>query len=138
MSGLVASLKMFFIYGLSSRPQLSCPPIAHKSKELGLPCLKLNPGEPKRTENTPYRPPHLRKKDNLNMKEVRAQNAQSLSDHESSAVDVTSSDSDYSDGDGSLKDAESDRTSKVRIAAITCIQVIFKYLWLSLLKYKET
>ncbi|GLT64682.1 hypothetical protein SLA2020_371600 [Shorea laevis] len=122
VSGLVASLKMFFIYGLPSRPQLLCPPVGHKSKELCPLSLKLNPEEPKRTENTPYRPPHLRKKDNLNMKEGRAQNAQSLSDHESSTVDVTSSDSDYSDSDGTLKDAESDRSSKVRVAAITCIQ----------------
>lgn len=122
VSGLVAAVKLFFMYGLSSRAyQLSCPPINQRSKAVGFPSHKLNPKEPKRTEKTPYRPPHLRKK-NINMNWTRALNGQNLSDHESCTFEITSSDSDYSDSDGSLQDADSDRSSKVRIAAITCMQ----------------
>lgn len=123
VSGLVAAVKMFFIYGLSSRPhQLPCPPISQRTKGIGNLSHKLNSEEPKRTENTPYRPPHLRKKNDLSVKQARAPNSQSLSDHESCTFDITYSDSDYSDSDASLQDADSDRSSKVRIAAITCIQ----------------
>ncbi|WVZ03908.1 hypothetical protein V8G54_024714 [Vigna mungo] len=44
-------------------------------------------------------------------------------DSESSTINVTSSDSEFSDGDGSLNDSGRVQNSRVRVAAITCIQV---------------
>ncbi|XVF10239.1 hypothetical protein REPUB_Repub07fG0165800 [Reevesia pubescens] len=122
VSSFVASLRMFFVYGLTSRPQIICAAAGCKEKESGSPSLKLTSEEPKRTNNTPYRPPHLRRKDGLNTRQAKAQDPQSSSDHDSSMVDVTLSDSDYSDNDGSLKDINSSRCSKVRVSAIVCVQ----------------
>ncbi|XVF12805.1 hypothetical protein REPUB_Repub08aG0151600 [Reevesia pubescens] len=122
VSGFVASLRMFFVYGLSGGAQLVCAAVGSKGKEPGSLSLKLTSEEPKRTNNTPYRPPHLRKKDGLNTRQAKAQDPRSFSDHDSSMVDVTLSDSDYSDNDGSLKDINSSRCSKVRVSAIVCVQ----------------
>ncbi|XVE58219.1 hypothetical protein DITRI_Ditri04bG0152400 [Diplodiscus trichospermus] len=119
VSGFVASLKMFFVYGLTGGPELMSAAVGFKEKQPGSLSLKSTSEEAKRTKNTPYRPPHLRKKDSLN---TRAQDPQSSSDHDSSMVDVTSSDSDYSDNDGLLKDINSSRCSKVRVSAIVCVQ----------------
>ncbi|KAM1080414.1 hypothetical protein COP2_015444 [Malus domestica] len=68
------------------------------------------------------RPPHLRQGDNSNMKQSEARGSQSLSDHESSANEFALSDSDYGDSDGSIKDTDNIQKSKVRVAAIVCIQ----------------
>ncbi|GAV75130.1 DUF4042 domain-containing protein [Cephalotus follicularis] len=122
LSGFIASLRMFFIYGLTSSPQQKCPTFGHKENELGLMSLRLTSEEPIHIAHTPYRPPHLRKKDSSNMKHPRAQNSQNFSDHETSMVDFTSSDSDHSDGDGSLKDTDYIRSYMVRVAAMVCIQ----------------
>ncbi|XP_021274684.1 uncharacterized protein LOC110409597 isoform X2 [Herrania umbratica] len=122
VSGFVASLRMLFVYGLTGGPQLMCAAVGSKENEPGSLSLKLTSEEPKTTNNTPYRPPHLRKKEGFNMRQAKAQDAQSSSDHDSSMVDVTSSDSDYSDNDGLLKDINSSRCSKVRVSAIVCVQ----------------
>ncbi|XP_017973347.1 PREDICTED: HEAT repeat-containing protein 6 isoform X1 [Theobroma cacao] len=122
VSGFVASLRMFFVYGLTGGPQLMCAAVGSKENEPGSLSLKLTSEEPKKTNNTPYRPPHLRKKEGFNMRQAKAQDAQSSSDHDSSMVDITSSDSDYSDNDGSLNDINSSRCSKVRVSAIVCVQ----------------
>ncbi|KAA3470163.1 HEAT repeat-containing protein 6 isoform X2 [Gossypium australe] len=122
VSSFVASLRMFFVYGLTSGNQVICSAVSSKEKESGSPRLKLTLEEPKRTNSTPYRPPHLRKKDKLNTRQAKALDPQSSSDQISSMVDVTSSDSDYSDSDGSLKDINDSRCSKIRVSAIVCIQ----------------
>ncbi|XP_022722364.1 HEAT repeat-containing protein 6 isoform X2 [Durio zibethinus] len=122
VSGFVASLRMFFIYGLTSGPQLMSAAVGCKEKELGSLSLKFTSEEPKRTNNSLYKPPHLRKKDGLNTRQAKAQDSQISSDHDSPIVDVTSSDSDYSDNDGSLKDINSSCYSKVRVSAIVCVQ----------------
>ncbi|KAL4324142.1 hypothetical protein GQ457_11G032090 [Hibiscus cannabinus] len=122
VSSFVASLRMFFVYGLTSGTQLICVAGSSKDKVSGLPGFKLTSEEPKRTNNTPYRPPHLRKKDSLNARQAKSLDPQSSSDHISSMVDVTSSDSDYSDNDGSLKDINSTRCLKIRVSAIVCVQ----------------
>ncbi|XWS38093.1 hypothetical protein CRYUN_Cryun19dG0101100 [Craigia yunnanensis] len=122
VSSFVASLRMFFVYGLTSGPQLKCAALSCREKEFGSLSLKLTSEEPKRTNNTPYRPPHFRKKESLTMRQAKAQDPQSSSDHDSSMVDVTSSDSDYSDNDGSLKDINGSQFSKVRVSAIVCVQ----------------
>ncbi|XWS50226.1 hypothetical protein CRYUN_Cryun12cG0070300 [Craigia yunnanensis] len=113
--------EFFSIMALLVDPN-SCVAIGCKGKEPGSLSLKLTTEEPKRTNNTPYRPPHLRKKAGLTLRQAKAQDPQSSSDHDSSMVDVTSSDSDYSDNDGSLKDINGSRCSKVRVSAIVCVQ----------------
>lgn len=128
VSGFVASLRMFFVYGLTGGPQLMCAAVGSKENEPGSLSLKLTSEEPKKTNNTPYRPPHLRKKEGFNMRQAKAQDAQSSSDHDSSMVDITSSDSDYSDNDGSLNDINSSRCSKVRVSAIVCVQVNLEHI----------
>uniref|UniRef100_A0A6M2EBA4 DUF4042 domain-containing protein n=1 Tax=Populus davidiana TaxID=266767 RepID=A0A6M2EBA4_9ROSI len=122
VSGFVATLRLFFIYGINSRQQFTASPAVNKEKELSLASLKLNSKEPVRKDNTPYRPPHLRKKDSVYMKQPKAQDSLCLSDHESCATDFMSSDSDCSDSDVSGKDTDGIQSSKVRVAAIVCIQ----------------
>lgn len=122
VSGFVATLRLFFIYGINSRQQFTASPTVNKEKELSLASLKLNSKEPIRKDNTPYRPPHLRKKDSVYMKQPKAQDSLCLSDHESCATDFMSSDSDCSDSDVSGKDTDGIQSSKVRVAAIECIQ----------------
>lgn len=104
VSGFVTTLRLFFVYGLNSRPQLTSPAIGHN--EQGGVSLNFYSEEPKKKGRIPYRPPHLRKKYS-----------------ESSTVDFILSDSDYSDNDGSLKDTDSVQGSKVRVAALVCLQV---------------
>jgi hypothetical protein len=123
VSGFVATLRLFFIYGINSRQQFTASPTVNKEKELSLASLKLNSKEPIRKDNTPYRPPHLRKKDSVYTKQPKAQDSLCLSDHESCATDFMSSDSDCSDSDVSGKDTDGIQSSKVRVAAIECIQV---------------
>ncbi|KAJ0049462.1 hypothetical protein Pint_14954 [Pistacia integerrima] len=120
VSGFVAALKLFFIYGLNIRPQVKSPAVGNNMPDLLSHSLTLE--EPKKKDKTPYRPPHLRKQDGLNIKRPKAQDSRISADHESSTVDFTSSDSDYSDSDGSLKDPDSVQSSKVRVAAIVCLQ----------------
>ncbi|XP_075649880.1 uncharacterized protein LOC142620392 [Castanea sativa] len=112
---------MFFTYGLESRTQITYPAPGNQEKEFRI-MSKSSFDEPKKVEHSPYRPPHLRKKDTSYMRQKKSQNSQSSSDHESSTVDFTSSDSDYSDSDGSIKESETVCHSKVRVAAIVCIQ----------------
>lgn len=119
VTGFVAALRMFFTYGLESRTQITYPAPGNQEKELRI-MSKSSFDEPKKVEHSPYRPPHLRKKDTSYMRQKKSQ---SSSDHESSTVDFTSSDSDYSDSDGSVKESETVWHSKVRVAAIVCIQV---------------
>ncbi|CAK7357536.1 unnamed protein product [Dovyalis caffra] len=122
VSGFVATLRLFFIYGINSRQQFTAPQTVNKEKELSSVSLKLNSKKPIQKDNAPYRPPHLRKKDGQNMKQPGAQGSLCFSDHESSATDFTSSDSDCSDRDVSGKDADGIQSSKVRVAAIVCIK----------------
>lgn len=129
LSGFVAALRLFFVYGLTSRPQLTSVAVGHNEQDLV--SLNFTSQEPKKKDNIPYRPPHLRKKDSLSIKQPKAQNYQVFSDHESSTVDFTSSDSEYSDSDGSLKDTDNVRSSKVRVAAIVCLQVSSQHHFLS-------
>lgn len=122
VTGFVAALRMFFTYGLESRTQITHPAPSNQEKEFRI-MSKSSFDEPKKVEHSPYRPPHLRKKDTSYMRQKKSRNSQSSSDHESSTVDFTSSDSDYSDSDGSVKESETVWHSKVRVTAIVCIQV---------------
>ncbi|KAJ1406091.1 hypothetical protein SESBI_25350 [Sesbania bispinosa] len=122
VSVFVAVLRMFLIYGLSGRTPSTSLLVGHEEKNL----IKVTPKACKeqlnKSDHSAYRPPHLRKRDCLNVKHDRARCSQYISDYESSATNVTSSDSDFSDGDGSGTESGRVQNSRVRVAAIICIQ----------------
>ena len=118
----MAALRIFFIYGLTNRTALAVPGAVHRQGPSSV-NHGLSSTEPTKNDSGPYRPPHLRKKNGSGVRRHKAQDSRSSSDHESSVVDFTSSDSDYSDTDGSAKDSASLQMSKARLAAIACIQV---------------
>lgn len=125
----MAALQIFFTYGITGKAQLAYPSNGHTEKE---PNMK-NPTSPmeESKRSGPYRPPHLRKRDTA-QKNPTAWGSKSFSDAESSTQDFASSDSDYSDSDGPIKDTDGVRNLKVRVAAIECIQVNLKLLFLLL------
>ncbi|XP_020236219.1 HEAT repeat-containing protein 6 isoform X2 [Cajanus cajan] len=122
VSVFVAVLRKFLIYGLSGRTPGTSLPVGHEKKELNNMSPKASREKLNKSDHSTYRPPHLRKRDCLNVKHNRARHSQYISDSESSTINVTSSDSEFSDGDGSVKDSGRVQNSRVRIAAITCIQ----------------
>ncbi|KAF8379868.1 hypothetical protein HHK36_027333 [Tetracentron sinense] len=123
VAGFVAALRMFFVYGLSNKPLQVFQDTGYKEKELSSMCLKSSLPESINTKCGPYRPPHIRKREGMCMQQPKALVSQSFSDHEPFLVGLTSSDSEYSDSDGSVKDVDNFRSSKTRVAAIYCIQV---------------
>ncbi|XP_076881431.1 uncharacterized protein LOC143529544 [Bidens hawaiensis] len=92
VAGFVAALRMFFNYGLTNKPQTVY-------KEFRTTSLNSQSAE---SNSGAYVPPHARKKNQSN--------------------DYMSSDSDLSDSDGSVKGTSNFRSSKVRVAAVVCIQ----------------
>ncbi|KAG6605627.1 HEAT repeat-containing protein 6, partial [Cucurbita argyrosperma subsp. sororia] len=117
VSAFVAALRMFFAYGFSSRPLLTCS-VGNQGKE---PSLTSTKEDPKRTNHSAYRPPHLRRRENLNKKLGNVQNSPSSTAGESLNCDLISSDSDH-DSDGQVRDTDIIQNGKVRVAAIICIQ----------------
>lgn len=128
VSSFIAALRMFFCFGLTGPPQFSHSDVAHK--DLNLKLSTLISGVSKNAKNTPYRPPHLRKRDDLSTKLSVPCDWRRLSALDSASSDVISSDSDFSDSDGSTRDSYCAQSSKVRIAAIVCIQVSNNVLFL--------
>ncbi|CAH8277898.1 unnamed protein product [Arabidopsis lyrata] len=122
VSSFIAALRMFFCFGLTGPPQFSHSDVVHKDKQLNVMLSTLISGVSKNAKNNPYRPPHLRKRDVLNTKQPVSCDWRHLSAHDSGSCDVISSDSDFSDSDGSVRDSYCAQSSKVRIAAIVCIQ----------------
>ncbi|XP_040872514.1 HEAT repeat-containing protein 6 isoform X3 [Glycine max] len=120
VSVFVAVLRMFLVYGVSGRT--SGLLVGHEEKEPNSMNPKANREQLNKSDRGTYRPPHLRKRDSLNVKLNRARHSQYMSDSESSTVNVTSSDSEFSDGDGSAKESGRVQNSRVRVASITCIQ----------------
>ncbi|WCJ26681.1 ARM repeat superfamily protein [Euphorbia peplus] len=119
VSGFLATLRILFTYGLSNKPLSTFPTGGLKENELSANHLNLTLKEPIRKDRAPYRPPHLRKKDSMNTNQPKSLDSICISDRES---DFTSSDSDCSDSDGMGKDTDTIQSSKVRVAAIQCIQ----------------
>ncbi|KAK3122741.1 hypothetical protein QOZ80_8AG0617540 [Eleusine coracana subsp. coracana] len=109
VTGFVANLQVFFVYGLKSS---STPVITPKE-------IKTD-SKPRAVNRGRYRPPHLRNKDRRG---DDSSNDRS-SDSEFSQYDLSSSDSDLSDSDGYAKNGDRFRSSKARLAAILCIQDI--------------
>lgn len=124
MSVFVSVLRMFFTYGLTSRMPHTSLLFSCEEKQHSVLSPKANLGQGNKSGHSAYRPPHLRKKESSNLKHNRAWYSQYvMEDNESSTANVTSSDSDFSDGDGPAKESDSAQNSRVRVAAITCIQV---------------
>ncbi|ESQ53046.1 hypothetical protein EUTSA_v10024269mg [Eutrema salsugineum] len=122
VSSFIAALRMFFCFGLTGTPHFSHSDVVHKDKQLDVKLSTLKSGVSKNAKNTPYRPPHLRKRDELNSKLPVSCDWRRLSAHDSASSDVLSSDSDFSDSDGSIRDSYCSQSSKVRRAALVCIQ----------------
>ncbi|KAK6935637.1 protein of unknown function DUF4042 [Dillenia turbinata] len=106
---------------ISEHGPVACPNDAQNLIESSSGSVVFTSVEPKSSSCGPYRPPHLRR-NGRTLQPVKAQGSQQFSYHEFSSVDLVSSDSDYSDSDGSTKELDNVRSSKVRIAAILCIQ----------------
>lgn len=122
VSSFIAALRMFFGFGLNGPPQFSHPDVVRKDNQLNVKLSPLRSGVSKNANDTPYRPPHLRKRDDLNSKLPESCDWRRLSAQDSASSDVILSDSDFSDSDGSIRDSYGAQSSKVRIAAIVCIQ----------------
>lgn len=122
VSAFVAALRMFFAYGFPNRPLLTSS-VGNQGKEPSLTSTQSSLEEPKKTNNSAYRPPHMRRRDNSNTKQASVQNSQSSMAVESLNYDFISSDSDH-DSDGQVRDTDIIPNGKVRVAAIICIQVI--------------
>lgn len=117
----MAALQLFLSYGLASGTPLPFQINDLKGKSLTSNGLESGLGKSRKSAAGPYRPPHLRKKDGLIKNPVDTQ----CSDYLSPNFCFTSSDSDHSDNDGSAKHVDRYRSSKVRLAALVCIQVLF-------------
>ncbi|CAK9310813.1 unnamed protein product [Citrullus colocynthis] len=120
VSAFVVALRMFFAYGFSNRPLLACS-VGNQGKEPSLTSTRSSLEEPKKENHSAYRPPHMRRRENLNKKQANVQNSQSSMTAESLNCDLISSDSDH-DSDGPGRDADIIQNGKVRVAAILCIQ----------------
>ncbi|XP_008437482.2 uncharacterized protein LOC103482890 isoform X1 [Cucumis melo] len=120
VSAFVAALRMFFAYGFSNRPLLACS-VGNQGKEPSLTSTKSSLEDPKKENYSPYRPPHMRRRENLTKKQASVQNPQSSMAVEYLNCDSISSDSDH-DSDGPGRDADIIQNGKVRVAAILCIQ----------------
>ncbi|XP_074555846.1 uncharacterized protein LOC141811704 isoform X4 [Curcuma longa] len=115
---LVAALQLFLSYGVASGTPLPFLINDLKGRSLTSNGLEYGLGKSRKSDAGPYRPPHLRKKDGFSNNPVDTQ----CSDYLSSNFGFTSSDSDHSDNDGSAKHVDRYRSSKVRLAALVCIQ----------------
>lgn len=114
---------MFFTYGLTSRMPHTSLPFGCDKKQLSIASPAVSLGQGNKPDRSAYRPPHLRKRDCSNLKHNRIHHSQCLVEDNDSTAIVTSSDSDFSDGDGPAKECDSVLNSRVRVAAVICVQV---------------
>ncbi|CAI9274657.1 unnamed protein product [Lactuca saligna] len=114
VAGFVAALRMFFGYGLTSKSQIVY------TKEVRMPSLS---SESAGSSSGPYRPPHVRKQSQKGMQSKDSK----LEFSHAASIGYMSSDSDFSDSDGSVKGIGNYRSSKIRVAAIVCIQDLCRY-----------
>ncbi|KAI4367992.1 hypothetical protein MLD38_016610 [Melastoma candidum] len=116
----IEALRKFITYGITSHGAEQYIPSVRRNMEDNATLSQQS--EPRKTDRKPYRPPHLRKKDNSSAKLTKNHDIASTSDGGSSASDLMSSDSDYSENDGLERKCSTTQSSKVRVAAIVCIQ----------------
>ncbi|KAK1303091.1 hypothetical protein QJS10_CPB11g01898 [Acorus calamus] len=124
VAGLVASLQLFFTYGLSNRSAYVFGTSDSKDKEVDSPIIKSRVVEPTRSDCGRYRPPHLRKREenSVHVPKTKFWGSESSVRDVPSGFGSASSDSEQSDSDGFVKDMDRFRSSKARIAALICIQ----------------
>lgn len=122
VAGFVASLRMFFVYGLTYSPLKISLDTNYKTKEYNQHSHKSRLPESSKPEGGAYRPPHLRKREVKDIPSPKPSDSRSFSDNEPFALCFSSSDSEHSDSDGFGKDVDYIRSSKTRLAAIICIQ----------------
>ncbi|XP_041993449.1 HEAT repeat-containing protein 6-like isoform X1 [Salvia splendens] len=115
VAGFVASLRIFFRYGLVNKPSVMNQPTNHL-KGVGSTSQNMPFEVSNQPKSGPYRPPHLRKKVAANQQRKHEESLVS-SGHE-----FISSDSDCSDNDGSVMDNSKAYLAKARLAAIICVQ----------------
>ncbi|KAK9145952.1 hypothetical protein Sjap_005855 [Stephania japonica] len=120
VAGLVAALRIFFIYGLTNHSSLASRDACLEVKPCSL-SARANSKDSTTTDRGRYRPPHLRRREGASISSLKA-NSQSFSEDEKSAHGFTSSDSEHSDSDGLGKSLDYFRSSKTRITAFLCIQ----------------
>ncbi|KAL8459743.1 hypothetical protein ACS0TY_037015 [Phlomoides rotata] len=115
VAGFVATLRIFFRYGLVNKAHVMNQATNHKTEVVST-SQNLPFDVSNRSRSGAYRPPHLRRKVVGN---------QQHKDEErlvSSRHEIISSDSDCSDNDGPMMDSSSVHFAKARLAAIICIQ----------------
>lgn len=99
-------------------------PFVRRKMEDNSICSQPNSNELIKSDRKPYRPPHLRKKDSSSAKLAKSRDVGCTSNSESSASELLSSDSDYSESDSVERKCSTTQSSKVRVAAVVCIQVM--------------
>ncbi|KZV33103.1 HEAT repeat-containing protein 6 [Dorcoceras hygrometricum] len=117
VSGFVAALRMFFRYGLANNSYASNQPSSQKETSMS---INSHFSASSKSGNVPYRPPHIRKKSVNNMQ--HEDGSPILPEKRFCKTYGTSSDSDCSDSDGSVKDNCIVLFAKARLGAIVCIQ----------------
>lgn len=118
VTGFGATLQLFFTYGLSSRSSLL--PTAINLNGKGVNSENQKPLLESRKSNA-YVPPHLRRRERSSK---NYSDARGSVDCNRTQYGLSSSDSELSDSDGYAMNGDWDRSSKARVAAIVCIQVI--------------
>lgn len=118
LAAFVASLRIFLAYGLNNSNLFPC----HRDKDSGTSSHRFTSRATMKKDVAAYRPPHMRRRTSSSLQQTVSQTTETSSDHDSSPLEFSSSDSDYSDGEGALKDFDNVRSCKARVAAINCIQ----------------
>lgn len=139
VSGFVAALRIFFRYGLVNNSYaMNQPTIQDTSTR-----KNSHFAASSKSGNGPYRPPHLRNKAVKNMHHEE-EGSPILPEDSFSKIYFTSSDSDCSDSDGSVKDNCIVLFAKARLGAIICIQDLcradpksFTVQWAMLLPFSD-
>lgn len=119
LAAFVAALRKFLAYGMNNSSLLS----SLGSKDPGPSSHRFTSRETIKKDVGAYRPPHLRRRTSSSLQQTLTQTSEISSDQDSSPREF-SSDSDYSDSDGALKDFNNVHSCKARVAAINCIQVL--------------
>lgn len=115
VAGFVAALRMFCNYGLNHKSQTGIMVVSQKEDATARLSTNL-------TYSGPYRPPHLRQKDSKLLQ--IEQDSLVFQDHEFSLVDHVLPYSNFTVTDGSTKETFNISSSKARVAALVCLQVM--------------
>ncbi|KNA24382.1 hypothetical protein SOVF_016150 isoform B [Spinacia oleracea] len=118
LAAFVAALRKFLAYGLNNSSLLSF----HGDKDPGPSSHRFTSRETIKKDVGAYKPPHLRRRTSSSLQQTLTKTSKISSDQDSSPLEFSSSDSDYSDSDGVPKDFDNVSSCKARVAAINSIQ----------------